>query len=49
MAKMFLKKGADAARVARSLQRCGMVVKQHLSDGSFVLYKKKPKRKGPGT
>ena len=41
MAKMILKAGADVKKIAKRLQKKGIVVKQQLADGSYVVYKKR--------
>ena len=43
MGKLFLKPGADVKEVAARLKKKGYIVKQQLPDGSYVIYKKKPK------
>ena len=45
MAKMYLKKGVDAKKVARRLSKEGLIVHQQLGDGSYVIFKKRTKTK----
>jgi len=45
MAKMVLKDGADVKKVARRLRKIGIVVHQRLDDRSFVVFKKRRKKR----
>ena len=38
---MILKAGTDVKKIAKRLQKKGIVVKQQLADGSYVVYKKR--------
>ena len=41
MAKLFLKKRANKGLVTAQLRLLGIVMKQQLPDGSYVIYKQK--------
>ena len=45
MGKVILSPGADPKEVAQRLRKKGFVMKQKLPDGSFVIYKKPPKKR----
>ena len=45
MARMVLTEGADVKTVAKRLKRAGIVVHQQLTDGSYVIFKKRKKGK----
>ena len=45
MAKVFLKPGANPKTVARRLKKAGLIMTRQLEDGSYVVFKKRKKRK----
>ena len=45
MAKIVLKKGANPKAVAKRLKKSGLIMTRQLEDGSYVVFKKRKKRK----
>lgn len=45
MGKIVFKKGADISRLKKRLSKRGYIVKQRLPDGSYMIYKKQPRKK----